>query len=109
MKLKTGVKVGRIQPELVLGLVVANTIHQEITGEPLVVTSLADGKHKNTSLHYKGLAADIRSHDLNTAQKTHFSGAMKLALGSEFQLILEDEGKANEHYHLEYDPPKAPK
>lgn len=104
MLLKAGVKAAGVKPELLLGLSVADTLHRRLTGEELVVTSLTDGKHKATSLHYKGLAADLRTKDLNTAQKQIFYLQLRDALGPDFDVIFEDEGKPNEHIHLEFDP-----
>lgn len=104
MLIKAGVKAAGVKPELLLGLSVAETIYRKLTGEYLVVTSLTDGKHKAASLHYKGLAADLRTHDLNTAQRQEFYLRLRDALGPDFDVIFEDEGKPNEHIHLEYDP-----
>ena len=63
-------------------------------------------KHKKTSKHYTGDAVDIRSKTFTTEQKrkiiNEFYSIRDLRLN--FDLLLEQEGKVNEHFHLEYDP-----
>lgn len=69
------------------------------TGEN-TVTSLFDGKHMATSLHYWGLAFDLRSRHLKTIDEVN-SVAKLLAgeLGRNYQVIVE-----KDHFHLEVSP-----
>ena len=71
----------------------------------VIVTSGIDGKHMTGSKHYSYEALDIRSKNFpSTAAKQHFIDAVLKRLGSGYQMILENEGRANEHFHCEYDP-----
>jgi len=54
-----------------------------------------DDAHKEDSLHYQGLAEDIRIWDVLEA----FKKRLEEALGLEFEVILE-----KDHIHIEYDP-----
>jgi len=62
-------------------------------GYDLYVTSLRDGNHSPGSLHYDGLAFDVRKAEKITTY------LMVDALGPGFDIV--DEGT---HYHCEYDP-----
>lgn len=94
---KFGVSLKGLQPEALLGLVVAEQLFSSL-GEQLVVTSVSDGKHSNNSLHYKGQAFDLRIwnlHNVAAIFKALEEGLKPLG----FDVILEDD-----HLHLEYDP-----
>ena len=71
---------------------------------PVTVTSLKDGKHSANSLHYSGLAVDIRSKHLTQEESRKVFFALKNDLGPDYDVLLENEGKENEHLHVEYDP-----
>jgi hypothetical protein len=74
----------------------------ETWGE-FVVTSVNDGKHRQGSLHYEGLAFDIRTWALKTAaDKEHALRELKRALGPDYDVILEAD-----HIHIEFDPKEA--
>lgn len=104
MKLKIGLKVKGVQPELLLGLLVADSVHRDLVDDGIVVTELTGGKHKPNSLHYKGQAADIRTHHLSEKRRNLFNNALKDALGADYDVIIEFPGKPEEHMHLEFDP-----
>lgn len=76
--------------------------HHFVTfGIPLVVTSAKDGQHSIGSLHYHGLAVDIRSRDIPAAHRDAFVYGIKASLkfiDKKYQVI--DEG---DHIHIEYD------
>ena len=101
MKLKPGVRVLGIRPEVVIAMVVANGIWAR-NGAELVVTSAIDGAHMRASKHYTGCAVDLRTHGL-TAPEEAVKG-LKEALGDDYDVILEGRGDPNEHCHEEFDP-----
>lgn len=74
----------------------------EGTGQ-FTLTACLDGKHKQGSLHYKGLAVDIRSKHIADAQKDSVLASIKLALGPDYDVLLEARGEVNEHFHVEAD------
>lgn len=72
---------------------------------PVTITSGNDSKHMTGSKHYSGEAVDVRSKNFPTKKaKRDFIAAVLARLGTGYQMILESEGQANEHFHLEYDP-----
>lgn len=90
-------------PELLEGLAGAARVFGR-AGLPVIVTSLNDGRHRNGSFHYSGRAADLRSKHVARDQKGPMLEALRAELGERFDVLLEDVGGANEHFHLEFDP-----
>lgn len=68
-------------------------------GDNLVVTSGLDGRHRNNSLHYAGLALDLRSRNLAGKARIQVLNELREALGDEFQVLME-----SDHIHVEYHP-----
>lgn len=72
--------------------------------QDMVITHGRDGGHQRGSKHYTDEALDLRSHHLAAPDKERWIEIMRQRLGSDYQVILEDQGKDNEHVHIEYDP-----
>lgn len=97
MKLKPGVRLLGLRPEMTVALLAAHTVYGD---RELVITSVVDSKHSRGSLHYKGLAIDLRTRNLdNRAEAQLIRDALAEALGDEFDVVLE-----RNHLHIEYDP-----
>lgn len=95
IQLKAGVRTAGIRPEIVLALHVAEGIWQA-QGRELVVTSLTDGRHSRTSLHYAGAAVDLRIWDLDAERARR---ELAEALGEDYDVVLE-----KDHIHCEFQP-----
>lgn len=111
MKLKPGVRLRGIRPELVAALVVVEDVYLRVcihTGyiSEFVVTSIADSVHaEKASLHYAGAAFDFRIHDItDNLTKASLRAEVEAALGQDFDVVLEEPGTDNEHIHVEYQP-----
>ena len=101
LKVKTGVT----PRNLYIMAAISNVIQQMDEPVDVTITSGTDGKHMTGSKHYSGDALDIRSKNFPNAQsKRAFMTAVLMRLGKGYQMILEHEGKAQEHFHCEYDP-----
>ena len=96
--IKSGVDISGIRPELVLGFLFVQPIFAK-HGVDMVITSVKDGKHGRASLHYVGQAGDLRSRDLKPADWELVAEEIKIALGPQFDLVLEPD-----HFHLEFQP-----
>jgi len=71
----------------------------EETGE-FCITSVIDGKHRPNSLHYSGLAFDLRTRHLKTEDGVkNVAAEIRGALGREYDVVVE-----KDHIHIEYDP-----
>lgn len=98
MMLKEGVKLKGLQPEALLGIVATKEV-VEAFGVEFVITSVTDGTHMVTSLHYKGQAFDLRSRDMAKGVPEKVVAALKLALGKDFDILFE-----GDHIHVEFQP-----
>lgn len=104
IEIKDGVKLGGLRAEMVLAVCIVEAILHDY-GVRCVITSGRDGKHKDGSLHYKGLALDFRAHDLNEAYQKEALLAMQTLLGPEYQVLLEvATDPMATHFHVEFDP-----
>lgn len=99
MKLKSGIKIAGLQPELILGLIVADGIAQRDFGKELTITSIIDGVHMKGSKHYLGQAADFRTYDMQPGTVPLMVTRLKAALDQWYDIVLE-----SDHIHFEYDP-----
>ena len=97
VKIKSNVK----PPSLVILAAAANTA-QELAIE-IMVTSGNDSTHMKGSRHYVNAALDFRSKDMPYPTRSKFMAILQKRLGPKYQVILEDDGKANEHIHVERD------
>ena len=100
MYLKQGVNIQGVSIEMQIGLLIANGVYESY-GHEMTVTSLLDGTHSNTSLHYSGNAADLRTRDIPPADRATITADIKERCGVNFDVILEDS-----HIHMEYQPRK---
>lgn len=104
-RVKTNVPISGLQREMLYAIDVARAIWQEMGPGNLYVTSCRyRDKHGTGSHHYKGLAIDLRSKNLENRHKRVALVELKKRLGPEYQVILESMGTDNEHFHIEYDP-----
>lgn len=96
MILKSGVDIAGIKPELIIGLMIADSVFTSFD-QRMVVTSVTDGQHMKDSLHYEGLAADIRLPQMELRRAIF--NTLSDFLGNDWDLIQEPD-----HIHIEYDP-----
>lgn len=100
LKFKPGVVVSR---QAIIAAAVVNAANLLDIEQDIVVTSGNDSKHKKGSKHYSDEALDFRTKTLTKEQKHELTSAVRSRLGSDYDVILESEGKTNEHLHVEYD------
>ena len=63
ISLKRGVSIVGLQPQLVLAMMIAEQVYWKYDQTECVITSGCEGKHRVDSLHYDGLALDLRIRD----------------------------------------------
>jgi hypothetical protein len=107
VKLKSGVESKSVSPAIWYALGLADRLaHNYVCGE-VVVTSLTDGIHKATSLHYPknspdglGCAGDLRSRSfLGDERPVFFRELGELLRPLGFDVVNE-----GDHFHIEFDP-----
>lgn len=102
MQQKDGVRVQGLKPEALYGMMIADSVVRRITGVEMTVTSVCEGTHMPTSLHYDGRAFDVRTLTFTPATVQNIVGDLKRALGPDFDVVLE--GSPQPHIHVEFDP-----
>jgi hypothetical protein len=98
MKIKPGVNITGIKPEIALAAIVAQTVFA-LHDRELVLTSALDGKHGFGSLHFSGTALDLRTRDLEPNEPLLIADELREALGGQFDVVLE-----KDHIHMEFQP-----
>lgn len=101
---KPGVRIKNITPAMAWMLYRLEQFHRIFAGFPtnLTITSINDSKHMEGSRHYTDEAIDIRSHNFESReQKLDFKMRFNDFLGPKFTVLLESEGKPNEHFHVQ--------
>ena len=101
LKIKPGVAIFGVRPETVLGINIASQIFEAMRLD-CVLTSVTDSKHGWGSLHFTGTAFDLRSRHVHVDERDGVSKALKTALGTDFDVILE-----KDHFHVEFQPKKG--
>jgi hypothetical protein len=102
--LKHGVDLRGIQPQMAVAYTIAEAIYWDKAGVHCVITSCSDGRHGPNSLHYKGMALDLRTSNLRPEQLHPVFNALKTALGVQFDTVME-----SDHIHCEFDPKEPEK
>lgn len=102
---KPGVSCAGIQWQAIVIIATAHQVWQQCGFDHVTVTAITDGEHKEGSLHYAGLAVDLRTrNDDGVTQwapgiKRMLRDTLKNALGADFDVVVE-----GTHIHVEYDP-----
>lgn len=92
-----------LKPQLVLALIIVDQIMNQF-GKEAMITSINDGRHSKTSLHYDGGGADIRSKWFDDPLPVLETCQQALGHCPDIDMIHEGAGTNNEHFHLEYQP-----
>lgn len=114
MTIKPGADVRFIRPEVAARLWTIEQIfkHHAPEGYEFVITSGTEGRHSVNSLHYKGLAIDVRrwwrepglveTHDLGVDTLSKIRRDLVQALGRDWDIVIE-----RTHVHIELDMPRV--
>lgn len=98
MMLKPGVKAGGIRPEMIFVVLAAFKASLDF-GFDLVITSITEGKHSRTSLHFSGAAIDIRINNMPAGVPDKVVKRLRASLTDEYDVLLE-----RDHIHAEWQP-----
>lgn len=101
---KNAVDIRGIKPELLFGLMIIDGVFDRNEVTTRVVTSVTDGTHMKGSLHYAGMAVDLRlPYPAAEKNKLHqLVQDMQNTLGVQWDVVLEET-----HIHVEFDPKPA--
>jgi hypothetical protein len=95
MRIKKGVSIQGLKPEIVIALQIAENILDSYE-QDCVITSGTDSKHSKKSRHYIGYAVDLRSRDCTNPVEC--AKSLQSALGSEYYCAFE-----TDHFHIQFD------
>jgi hypothetical protein len=104
MKLKWGVRVHGVRPEILIAILVADTGWKHLTRNEVTVTEISGGTHSDTSDHYWGGAVDFRTNNLSRAKKEMVKLWMTRQLGPDYLVLLEEDPEP--HMHVSWRPRK---
>lgn len=99
MRIKAGVDLRGLVPQMALAAFVVEGVYVEVSGEQAVITSGADSKHGEKSLHPFGRALDFRTRHVSAGLMPKIVAKIKDCLGGQFDVVLE-----SDHLHVEFDP-----
>jgi hypothetical protein len=98
MQIKKGVNLNGLKPEIAAIFPVLECVYQSY-GAEAVITSGVEGSHGDYSHHFKGLAVDVRTRNVNVNFHKDLVNKLKFALSEQYQVVYE-----NNHIHVEFDP-----
>lgn len=100
MEAKPGVELWQLDIKMRPVLVEAEKIWRgQGKGEGVTITCTGGGMHSSGSLHYYGLAVDLRTRYFGKEQSRLVGKRLREALGSDFDVVVH-----GTHIHVEYDP-----
>jgi len=108
LRVKEGVSIRGLQPQMFHAWNVAGEVYEEVSNVDCILTAGVDGRHGHGSLHYVGLAIDLRIRNLDGSDEITAATMRKVAvakehlkerLGPEYDVVLE-----SNHFHIEFQP-----
>ena len=103
MSIKQGVDLRGLKPQMAIAYTIICAAYQRHGAQPCVITSASDGTHGPNSLHYQGLALDLRTKSVIPAMLSLIVRDLKRDLGDQFDVVEEPD-----HLHVEYDVKDTP-
>ena len=86
-----------LKPEILKAMAIIDREHKRIAFSEAQFTSTLDGVHSSQSLHYMGMAVDLRIWWLDDVVK--FVNILKAELGPDYKVILK-----LDHIHISFRP-----
>ena len=109
MRLKPGVRLHGLQPQMTVALLAIEAAAIRVAAEDgtpyeATITSVNDGSHAPKSLHWLGRAVDVRTRDLpDHFPADAYARAIRDRLPTDFDVVVE-----SDHIHVEWDPVGKP-
>ena len=88
-----------VKEEICYAMFIIDQEHKLWAGREADFTSIVDGKHSSKSLHYVGLACDLRHWYITEPDRPRFVEAIEDLLGDGYDVVPEVD-----HIHIEFQP-----
>ena len=104
IKIKKGVKLNGMTPEMLLAIIIADQVYTEY-GFECWITSCTDGLHGFGSAHYTGNGVDLRTRNITRGKyqdrkkQKAICDEIRRRLGKNYDVALE-----SNHAHIEFQP-----
>lgn len=102
-EIKDGVT-GELQPVMDSALTAVKQVWAARRLGTPVITSIMDGQHQAGSLHYLGLAFDVRLNNIPAEQHESIREEVAALAGTAFDVVHEYHLQPADHLHVEFDP-----
>lgn len=103
IKLKPGVSIKGIRPEMFWPIQVAGDVYRTYGAEAVVTSGTeADAPHALVSRHWAGAALDFRVHDVGSEYWEALRKRMEEACGKDFKVVLERSTGTAPHLHVSF-------
>lgn len=97
-----------IRPELNMANLVLEGILRKHGDVAMTILHALDGVHTRASIHYAGGAEDIVfSQAVEPEVKKQIFDEWSASVGQDFDVLFENPGTPNEHFHCEWQPKEA--
>lgn len=105
IKIGPKARIQGLRPELNVANLTLDGILRQHGNLTMILTHALDGVHSRASIHYMGGAEDLVFVGEVTAEvKVKIHEEFVASVGQDFDILLEDAGKPNEHIHVEFQP-----
>ena len=88
---------------------IVETVYAEFGVSDVWINSANDSKHKLGSLHYQDRALDFGTKNIPASARPAVHQRIKGLLAPMFDVLWENPGGPNDHFHVEHDPMKENK
>ena len=98
--IKAGANISGLRSEMVIAWDIADQVYASFHYDDCVLTEGTGGKHGTGSLHYVGLAIDLRIWGFKTKDiQEQVCKELRKRLGPQYDAVLE-----SDHIHIEFQP-----
>lgn len=111
VNVKPGANVNNIEPAIADTIPVVEKAFKAVVGDnykPTITSGNDSDVHDPNSMHYKNMALDWRTNDINSLEAKLVTELIKKSLGDNYFVDFEDPGTDNQHIHIQVRKPGLP-
>lgn len=113
IRLKDGIDLDSVHGKIYFAVSMADRVWEQFGFPECWITAANEPGHTTNPDPYRQFhllpdgtcqACDFRTHQFNSVQKHEARRILASILGKDYDVLLENEDKSNEHIHVQYDP-----